>query len=78
MAAVAPKISMGAEGRARVSRFGPVDPFYRAMAEAESAARIDRFAAADRERYRRQMLALPLPAPIVDHDPGDEQEASSR
>lgn len=56
-----------------MSRFGPTDPFYRRMQEAESNERIERFAKADAERYRRQMMARPLRAPIIDRDPGDEQ-----
>ena len=58
-----------------MSRFGSTDPFYRAIEEAESRESIDRFIAADTERYRRQMTARPLPRPIENHDPGDEDRA---
>lgn len=60
----------------RVSRFGPTDPFYRAIEQAESDARIERSARADAERFRRQIAALPLPTPVVDRDPGDEDGAT--
>lgn len=59
-----------------MSRFGPVDPFYRALEQHESDERIARFAVADAERYRRQMASRPLRAPIVDHDPGDEDRGA--
>lgn len=55
-----------------MSRFGPVDPWYRRMEEDLARDRIDRFAKADAERYRRQVMAMPLRPPIIDHDPGDE------
>jgi hypothetical protein len=58
-----------------VSRFGPVDPFYRAIEEGIARERIDRFVKADAERYCRQMAARPLRSPIVDHDPGDEDRS---
>jgi hypothetical protein len=58
-----------------VSRFGPVDPFYRAIEEGMARERIERFAKADAERYRRQMAERLLRAPIVDHDPGDEDRS---
>lgn len=58
-----------------MSRFGPVDPFYRAIEEGMARELIDRLVKADAERYRRQMAARPLRAPIVDHDPGDEDRA---
>lgn len=57
-----------------MSRFGPTDPFYLAMAKAESDDRIDRFAKADAERYRQAMMRRPLRRPIVDRDPGDEDD----
>ena len=55
-----------------MSRFGPRDPWYRAMESDLSQYRIDGFTKADAERYRRQMIAMPLKHPIVDHDHGDE------
>lgn len=38
---------------------------------------IERLVAADDQRYRRQMAAWPTRAPIVDHDPGDEDRSLS-
>ncbi len=61
-----------------MSRFGPIDPFYRAVEEGMARERIERFAPADAERYRLQMLARPLPPPIVDRDPGDEDDLECR
>jgi hypothetical protein len=69
------RIRGGAREGTDVSRFGPVDPFYRAIEEAESKESIERLVRADAERYRRQMLAMPLPPPIADHDPGDEDRS---
>lgn len=58
-----------------MSRFGAVDPFYRAIEEAEHRERTDRLVRADAERHRRQTATRPLPAPILDDDPGDEDRS---
>lgn len=58
-----------------MSRFGPSDPFYKAIEDSEYRADLERFARADAERYRRQVMAMPIPKPIVDHDPGDEDRS---
>lgn len=58
-----------------MSRFGPTDPWYRKMEADLSRERIEQFAKADAERYRRAVVALPLPTPIIDHDPGDEDRS---
>lgn len=55
-----------------MSRFGPTDPWYRKMEADLMGERIERLVQADAERYRRQMAARPLRAPVVDRDPGDE------
>lgn len=60
-----------------MSRFGPTDPFYRAIEEGMARESIERLVAADDQRYRRQMAAWPTRAPIVDHDPGDEDRSLS-
>lgn len=59
-----------------MTRYGSADPFYRALEEREARDRVERLCAADAERFRRQMLAWPLPTAIVDHDPGDEDRSA--
>ncbi len=58
-----------------MSRFAPTDPFYAALAQAESDDFTARIVRADAERFRRACMALPLTTPITDHDPGDEDRS---
>ncbi len=54
-----------------MSRFGPTDPFYVAMLQAEHDERTRRVLALD-VRYGCFARALSVTPPIVDRDPGDE------
>ncbi len=57
-----------------MSRFAPIPlvPFYNIIDKAELDAHIERFLKADIERFLNRMIVWPASAPIIDHDPGDE------
>ena len=58
-----------------MSRFGPVDPFFRKMEEEISNERAARFWKAFDEICRAREMRRPLPDPVINHDPGDEDRS---